>query len=120
MRYKLRPFSRLRSRQSPRARRPRGQVNQLTKNNLLFTLDLGFANVDLSQSQLQQLDAADNASAAITTLDEVLGLDHEINYMLEEDGSSIAAPPRGAQTLIGTALTQRPDLQAAALHSQSQ
>ena len=96
------------------------QVNQLTKNNLRSTLDLTFANVDLSQSQLQQLDAVNNASAAMAALDEVLGLDHEVNYVLVDDASTLAAPPLDVQTLIQTALAQRPDLQAADLHRQSQ
>ncbi len=96
------------------------QVNQLTKNNLRSTLDLTFANVDLSQSQLQQLDAVNNASAAMAALDEVLGLDHEVNYVLVDDASILAAPPLDVQTLIQTALAQRPDLQVADLHRQSQ
>ena len=96
------------------------QVNQLTKNNLRSTLDLTFANVDLSQSQLQQLDAANNANAAMAQLDEVLGLDREVHYTLVDDGPALAAPPPDAQTLIQTALAQRPDLQAADLHRQSQ
>ena len=97
-----------------------GQVHQLTKNNLRSTLDLTFANVDLSQSQLQQLDAVNNANAAIAALDEVLGLDHEVTYTLVPDGIALAAPPLDPQILIQTALAQRPDLQAADLHRQSE
>src|SRR5580693_5200622 len=51
------------------------QVNQMTKNNLKSTLDLSFANVNLSQSQLLQLDAQNNADATMAALDAVLGLD---------------------------------------------
>ncbi len=97
-----------------------GQVNQLTKNNLRSTLDLTFANVDLSQSQLQQLDAVSNANAAMAAFNEVLGLDHQVTYTLVDDGIALAVPPPDSQTLIQTALAQRPDLRAADLHRQSE
>ena len=97
-----------------------GQVNQLTKNNLRSTLDLTFANVDLSQSQLQQLDAVSNANAAMAAFNEVLGLDHQVTYTLADDGIALAVPPPDSQTLIQTALAQRPDLRAADLHRQSE
>ncbi len=35
----------------------------MTQNNLKSTIDLSFANVNLSQSQLLQLDAQNNADA---------------------------------------------------------
>ena len=54
------------------------QVNQLTQNKLRSTLDLTFANVNLSQAQLLQLDAQNNADATMASLDEVLGLDHPV------------------------------------------
>jgi outer membrane protein len=55
------------------------QVNQLTQNKLRSTLDLTFANVNLSQAQLLQLDAQNNAAAAMAALNEVLGLDHPVH-----------------------------------------
>ena len=58
------------------------QVNQLTQNKLRSTLDLTFANVNLSQAQLLALDAQNNADAAMAALDEVLGLDHPVPYSL--------------------------------------
>ena len=61
------------------------QVNQMTQNNLKSTLDLSFANVNLSQSQLLQLDAQNNADATMAALDAVLGLDHEVTYQLMDD-----------------------------------
>ncbi len=97
-----------------------GQVNQLTSNNLRSTLDLTFANVNVSQAQLLQLDSADNANAAMASLDEVLGLDHAVNYMLVDDPTGVAAaPPPSSQALVQLALQQRPDLQSANLTQQS-
>ena len=76
------------------------QVNQMTQNKLRSTLDLSFADVDLSQSQLLQLDAQNNADATMATLDAVLGLDHEITYELVDDSTPTNAPPRGYDQLI--------------------
>jgi outer membrane protein len=95
------------------------QVNQMTQNNLKSTLDLSFANVNLSQSKLLQLDAQDNAEATMATLDEVLGLDHEVTYQLVDDSTQNSAPPPDVQPLIQTALAQRPDLQSLGYGQQS-
>ena len=89
-----------------------GQVNQLTQNNLRSTLDLSFANVDLSQAQLLVLDAASNESASMATLDEVLGLDHEVEYTLVDPTVAAPPPPPDVDVLVQLALKQRPDLQS--------
>jgi outer membrane protein len=96
------------------------QVNQMTTNKLKSTLDLSFANVDLSQAQLLQLDAQNNADATMTTLDAVLGLDHQVQYALVEDTTPPPPPPTSAEPLIQTALQQRPDLQSLMYDTQSQ
>jgi outer membrane protein len=95
------------------------QVNQMTQNNLKSTLDLSFANVNLSQSQLLQLDAQNNADATMATLDTVLGLDHEVAYQLIDDAGTNPNPPPDFNPLIQTALTQRPDLQSLTFGQQS-
>ena len=95
------------------------QVNQMTQNNLKSTLDLSFANVNLSQAKLLQLDAQNNAEATMATLDEVLGLDHEVTYQLEDDSTQKSAPPPDFPPLIQTALAQRPDLQSLSYGQQS-
>jgi outer membrane protein len=95
------------------------QVSQLTKNNLRSTLDLSFADVNLSQAQLMQLDAQDNADATMAALDEVLGLDHSVQYTVVDDATPLAPPPPAADPLIGEALSQRPDLQALTYNQQS-
>jgi outer membrane protein len=95
------------------------QVNQMTQNKLRSTLDLSFANVNLSQSQLLQLDAQNNVDATMAALDAVLGLDHEITYQLIDDSTQNSAPPPAFEPLIQTALTQRPDLQSLSFGEQS-
>jgi outer membrane protein len=80
---------------------------------------LSFANVNLSQSQLLQLDAQNNADATMATLDTVLGLDHEVVYQLIDDAGPNPNPPPDFNPLIQTALTQRPDLQSLTLGQQS-
>ncbi len=98
-----------------------GQINQLTANSLRSTLDLTFANVTVSQAQLAQLDAVNNAQDATAQLDEVLGLDREITYTLVDDAAANqAGPPPSAQPLIALALQQRPDLQALTFTQQSE
>jgi outer membrane protein len=95
------------------------QVNQMTQNKLKSTLDLSFADVNLSQSKLLQLDAQNNADATMAALDSVLGLDHEATYQLIDDALPITAPPPDFNPLIQAALAQRPDLKALGFAEQS-
>jgi outer membrane protein len=88
------------------------QVSQLTKNNLKSTLDLSFADVNLSQAKLLQLDAEDNADSTMAALDEVLGLDKQMTYDLVEGAAPLQPPPPDIDPLIQLAIQQRPDLQA--------
>jgi outer membrane protein len=96
------------------------QVNQLTQNKLRSTLDLTFANVNLSQAQLLQLDAQNNADATMAALDEVLGLDHPVPYALVDNMKNNPPPPPDEQALLDLAVKQRPDLQSLDLTRQSQ
>lgn len=96
------------------------QVNQLTQNKLRSTLDLTFANVNLSQAQLLQLDAQNNTDAAMAALDEVLGLDHPVQYTLADTAKTNPPPPPDEQSLIDLAVKQRPDLESLDLTRQSQ
>jgi outer membrane protein len=101
------------ARQTVKARQAtQTQVNQMAQSKLKSTLDLSFANVNLSQSQLLQLDAHNNADATMAALDAVLGLDHEVTYQLVDDSAQNSAPPPALEPLIQTALAQRPDLQS--------
>jgi outer membrane protein len=95
------------------------QVNQMTTNKLKSTLDLSFANVNLSQAKLLELDAENNRDSTMAALDAVLGLDHAATYDLTDDGTQLSAPPADADQLVQTALGQRPDLQALNFTTQS-
>ncbi len=75
------------------------QVNQMTQNKLKSTLDLSFADVNLSQSKLLQLDAQNNADATMAALDAVLGLDHEVTYQLIDDATPNNASAGGLQSV---------------------
>ncbi len=88
------------------------QVSQMTRNKLKSTLDLSFADVNLSQAQLLRLNAQSNEQSSMAALDAVLGLDHDVDYELVEDTAAAAPPPSSVEPLIQTALSQRPDLQA--------
>lgn len=88
------------------------QVGSLTRNKLKSTLDLSFADVNLSQSKVMLLNAQDNAQATMAALDAVLGLDHHLRYHLVERAEPLAPPPPDPDQLTQLALQQRPDLQS--------
>jgi outer membrane protein len=88
------------------------QVDQMTKNNLKSTLDLSFADVNLSQSKLLLLDAQNNRDSSMAALDAVLGLDRQVVYQLEDETTPLLPPPPDVDALTLLALRQRPDLQA--------
>jgi outer membrane protein len=84
----------------------------LTKNKLKSTLDLSFADVNLSQAKLLLLDAQSNVDSTMAALDAVLGLDRQTTYDLVQDDATVQAPPADADQLLQLAFQQRPDLQA--------
>ena len=88
------------------------QVSEMTKNKLKSTLDLSFADVNLSQAKLLLLDAQNNADSTMAALDAVLGLDRQVIYDLVDETSPLQAPPPDADSLVQLGLQQRPDLQA--------
>jgi outer membrane protein len=88
------------------------QVSAMTKNKLKSTLDLSFADVNLSQAKLLLLDSQNNADSTMVALDDVLGLDRQQIYDLIEDNGPLQPPPSNVDQLIQLGLQQRPDLQA--------
>lgn len=88
------------------------QISEMTKNKLKSTLDLSFADVNLSQAKLLLLDAENNVDSTMTALDAVLGLDRQVTYELVEETAPLGAPPADADQLLQLAFQQRPDLQA--------
>jgi outer membrane protein len=95
------------------------QVSVLTKNNLKSTLDLAFAQVNLSQAQLLELDAQNNVQSTVAALTAVLGFDKQITYELVEENAQLPSPPPDVDVLTNLALQQRPDLQALTYNQQS-
>jgi outer membrane protein len=96
------------------------QIDELTKSKLKSTLDLSFAEVNLSQAKLLQLDAQNNVDSTIAALSAVLGFDKQVHYELTEDETRAPpAPPPDVDVLINTALQQRPDLQALTFNQQA-
>jgi outer membrane protein len=96
------------------------QVSEMTKNKLKSTLDLSFADVNLSQGKLLLLDAQNNVDSTMAALDEVLGLDRQETYDLVIDDATLKAPPADADELLQLAFQQRPDLEALNLRQQAE
>ena len=88
------------------------QINTLAQNKLKSNLDLSFAEVNLSQAKLLQLDAQNNVESTIAALTAVLGLDKRVQFELSEGDKQAPPPPADIDGLINTAVRQRPDLQA--------
>lgn len=88
------------------------QIDELTKNKLKSALDLSFADVNLSQAKLLQLDAQNNVDSTIAALTAILGFDKQVNYELTDEETQLPPPPPDIDVLIKTAMEQRPDLQA--------
>lgn len=88
------------------------QINELAKNSLKSNLDLTFAQVNLSQAKLLQLDAQNNLDSSLAALAAVLGFDKQVTFELSDQDVISPAPPTDVDGLIRTAFQQRPDLQA--------
>jgi len=88
------------------------QIDELAKNNLKSNLDLTFAQVNLSQAKLLQLDAQNNLDSSTAALAAILGFDHLVTFELSEADTQPPTPPTDVDGLIRTAFQQRPDLQA--------
>src|SRR5581483_4286411 len=87
------------------------QISELAKNNLKSNLDLTFADVNLSQAKLLQLDAQNNLDSSRAALAAVLGFDRQITFELNEEDVEPPPPPADLDGLIRAAFQQRPDLQ---------
>lgn len=88
------------------------QVKALTEAKLRSELDLSFAQVNLSQAQLLQLQMQNNFDAAMASLDAVLATDHSLRYHLQEDSEDDPALPESLDALMQAAVANRPDLQS--------
>jgi outer membrane protein len=95
------------------------QVSALTKSKLKSDLDLSFANVNLAQARLLQLDAENGEQAALASLSAILGYPNLQNLDLVEDGEPPTSPPANPDQLIAEAFSNRPEILALEFESQS-
>jgi outer membrane protein len=95
------------------------QVSALTKSKLKSDLDLSFANVNLAQAKLLQLDAENNTQAALASLSAILGYPQMQNFALVENTEPLTPPSGNPDQLIADAFNKRPELLALEFESES-
>jgi outer membrane protein len=89
------------------------QVSALAKAKLKSDLDLSFANVNLAQAQLLQVDARNAAADSIANLNSLLGYEQPVTYTLVDSGmQTMLDVPDNAEALVKEAMNSRPDLAA--------
>jgi outer membrane protein len=95
------------------------QVSALASSKLRSDLDLSFAQVNLSQAKLLQLNAQNDLDAAKAALSAVLGYDRQFNFQLVDDTGPLPPLPPDADALIAEAIQNRPDLQSLKFNEQA-
>jgi outer membrane protein len=88
------------------------QVSALASSKLRSDLDLSFAQVNLSQAKLLQLNARNDLDAEKAALSAVLGYDKLMNFQLVDDTGPLPSLAPDPETLIAQAIQNRPDLQS--------
>jgi outer membrane protein len=88
------------------------QVSALTSAKLKSDLDLSFAQVNLSQAKLLQLNAQNDLDAAKAGFTEVLGYERPMDFALIDDSGALPTMPPDPDTLVTQAIQNRPDLQS--------
>jgi outer membrane protein len=88
------------------------QVSALTSSKLKSDLDLSFAQVNLSQAKLLQLNARNDLDASKAALSAVLGYDKQMNYQVVDDTDNLPPLSPGPDALIAQAMQNRPDFQS--------
>jgi outer membrane protein len=92
------------------------QVTALQKSDLRSTLDVSFADVNVSEAELLLFRAENDIRAAAAELSGALGIETTQEFSLAEE--SLPPPLAGdAETLVRDALAARPDLIALRLQS---
>ena len=88
------------------------QVSALTSAKLKSDLDQSFAQVNLSQAKLLQLNAQNDLDAARAAFTAVLGYERPIDFVLIDDAGPLPTMPPDFDTLVAQAIQNRPDLQS--------
>jgi outer membrane protein len=94
------------------------QVSELTKNELRSTVDLSFAQVNLSEAKLMLLRAQTRLDSAYANLGQALGTQQSIPYQLTDEPLPPTSP-KDADALIREALQNRPELASLRLQSEA-
>jgi outer membrane protein len=91
------------------------QITALAQNQLKSQLDVSFANVDLSQAQLLQLQARNDVEARFADLAAAMGERDTTTYTLVDpaEAGPVPTPVPAVDPLISAALAARPDLLSA-------
>ena len=94
------------------------QVTALARNSLRSTVDVSFAQVNVSQAQLDVLNAENNVRASHARLSAALGYQHEQPFSLVDEPMP---PPLNTDVdaLVTQALRERPDVAALRLNQES-
>jgi outer membrane protein len=95
------------------------QVSALASSKLRSDLDLSFAQVNLSQAKLLQLNAQNDLDAAKATFSAVLGYGKLMNFQLVDDTGPLPPLAPDPETLIAQAIQNRPDLQSLKFNEQA-
>jgi outer membrane protein len=95
------------------------QVSALTSSKLRSDLDLSFAQVNLSQAKLLQLNAQNDLDAAKAALVAVLGYDRQINFRLVDNIGALPSLTPDPEVLIAQAIQNRPDLESLRFNQQA-
>ncbi len=85
------------------------QVTALAESKLKSTLDVTFANVNLSDAKLLLAQAQNDVKAAEADLANAMGLPNETAFVLQDEPLPASMPDR-VDGMIRDALTNRPDL----------
>ncbi len=87
------------------------QITTLEKNKLKSGLDVSFANVDLSQAQLLQIQAQNDLDASLADLSAALGYSEQHAFTLADPlPSTPQPPPADFPGVLQTAIQNRPEL----------
>jgi outer membrane protein len=89
------------------------EIGALAASKLRSSLDLSFANVELSQAKLLLLDAQNAEQDSMANLNALLGSENDERYTLtDQTPASAQPPPEQIEPLVNMAFGSRPDLAA--------
>ena len=95
------------------------QVTALAQSKLKSSLDVSFANVNLSDAKLLQVQAQNDVKAAQARLATAMGLPGETSFVLAEEPMPPSLPDRFSD-LIHEAIQNRPELKSLRLRQDSE